>query len=573
MRRALYIGLLIVTAAMLFVACSSESYPGLTYENPDAFVNGESPDNDDTDKTPVDVFLNEQSFFSLSAGASARENGDMTRGVGPFQVDDDMDLDNNPLTGDDLTRKNLKYYNTHFYVYAFRDRAWTQQGVNPLDHVTQPTDFRYYRYATQNIGAGANWDEHFQDCLIDGYDYNIGMGATLKPEGKKGDETDNEDDDDDESGKFNLETEKDQFGDRTKIYYGTHGNVGYNFFAYSIADQVTEDQTQLKWGAPQRVDERIYYKNFEVDGSQDLMCGYAPPLETAIYNFEKDKKKPSDKLTESERSMLLNIGSYCTFAAHRGIHPVISMRHQLARVKFQALPGDESASNTTIDAIYVHCHNKGDFVVAHRDTTMVGFYPYEDQEGDIYVHEKPVILKDANNNEYLEPSKIHDTSIYTKENGNIDQLTDDMIWRVYWDDSYWITNPNTGQHSGKKDLNERGDPLVLGDDMLMPESGAIDIYIKSTYKLGQPDERKFTSHYTVSAADLVKAKNDREYSYLDEKYYKETGEKRYVFRKGFCYTVTLVVYGLSQIKVYANIDAWQQGDDDINVGEDDFNME
>ena len=390
MKRTLYIGLLTLTAAALLVACGSESYPGLEYDNPEAFENGESPSNDDTSDTPVRVFVNEQSFFSLSANAAARENDDMTRGVGPFQVDGDQDLENNPLTGDDATRKDLKYSNTHFYIWAFRDRAWTQQGVNPLDHVTQPTDFRYYRYAINNVAPDSKWDEHFQDCLIDGYDYNIGLGATL--------EADNEE----ESGVFNLETEKDQFGDRTKIYYGTHGNVGYNFFVYSIADQVTEDQTTLKWGNPQRVEDRIYYKNFEIDGSQDLMCGYAPPLETAIWNFEKDKRD-NEKLTESERSMLLNIGAYCTFAAHRGIDPVVTMRHQLARVRFQALPGDESASNTTIDAIYVHCHNKGDFVVAHRDTTQVGFYPYEDQEGDIYVHDKPLILKDAENKQYLQP--------------------------------------------------------------------------------------------------------------------------------------------------------------------------
>jgi len=560
MRRILYIGLLTITTAMMLIACSSESYPGLEFDNPDAFENGESPDNDDSSDTPVRVFVNEQSFFSLSASAAARGYDDMTRGVGAFQVENDEDLVDDPLTGDDKVRMDLKYKNTHFYVYAFRDKAWTQQGVNPLDHVTQPTDFTYYRYATEHVAPGATWDEHFQDCLIDGYDFNIGMGATL--------EADNEE----ESGLFNLETEKDQFGDRTKIYYGTHGNVGYNFFAYSIADQITEDQTAIKWGTPQRVDDRIYYKDFEVDGSQDIMCGYAPPLETAIYHFEKDKKD-KEKLTESERSMLLNIGAYCTFAAHRGIDPVVSMRHQLSRVRFQALPGDESASNTTIDAIYVHCHNKGDFVVAHRDTSLVGFYPYQDQEGDIYVHEKPEIVKDeASGTQYLRPSVIHDTSIYTPEAGNVDELTDDMIWRVYWDNSFWIYD-ETGKPIGKKDLSQRGDPLVLGDDMLMPESDVIDIYIKSTYKLGEPDQRKFTSHYTISAADLVKANPNRERFYLDEKYYQETGQKRYIFRKGFYYTVTLVVYGLSQIRVYANIDAWQQGDDDITVGEDDFNME
>lgn len=555
MKRTLYTGLLTLTAAALFVACGSESYPGLEYDNPDAFENDESPSNDDTSDTPVRVFVEEQSFFSLSAGAAGANKFDFTRGVGPFQVDGDQDLESNPLTGDDATRKDLKYSNTHFYIFAFRDRAWTQQGVNPLDRVTQPTDFSIYRYAKENITGGV-WDEHFQDCLVDGYDYRLGLGSTLEADLEKKEV----------SGVFNLETEKDEFGNRTKIYYGTHGNIGYNFFAYSIGDVITEDQSALKWGDAQRVSDRIYYKNFEIDGSQDLMCGYAPPLETAIWNFEKDKK-PNEKLTESERSMLLNIGAYCTFAAHRGIDPVVNLHHLLSRVKFQALPGDESASNTTIDAIYVHCHNKGDFVVAHRDTTQVGFYPYADQEGDIFVHDKPKIVQDAAGNKYLEPSVIHDTSDKTAE-----ELTTDDIWRVSWDPSYWNYDA-AGKPTSKKDLSQRGDPVVCGDDLMMPQSEAIDIYIKSTYKLGEPDERKFTSHYTISAADLVKADPRRERFYLDEKYYQETGIKRYVFRPGFYYTVTLVVYGLSQIKVYANIDSWQMGDDDINIGEDDFNME
>ena len=555
MRRIVSIGLLTLVTVTLFVRCSSESYPGLEYDNPNAVNNGESPDNDDMGRTPVRVFVNEQSFYSLAANPVASREDDTTRGVGPFQVEDDDDIENKlangTLTEEEKLRMDLKYQNTHFYIYAFRNKEFKQQESNPLSRLTLPPNLKYYQLAKN--GPSGYWDEHRQDCLVDGYDYNHGLPATL------------EGDEEDETGLFNLETEKNDMDEHSRIYYSDYGNVGYNFFAYSIGDQVSEGATSLKWGTPQREDDRIYYKNFEVDGSQDVMCGYAPPLDKVLFTRYK---KQNASLTESERDMILNIGAYCTFAAHRGIDPQVNIHHQLARFQFLARPGDESASNTTIDAIYVRCHNKGDFVVAHRDTTQVGFYPYEDQWGETYLHEKPVILYNAEGKAIgLEPSKIHDTSTMSA-----DELTDDMIWRVFWDDSYWIYN-DEGRPIGKKDINQRGDPLVMGDNMLVPESEELDIYIKSSYKLGEPDQRTFVSHYTINAADLVKANPSREKYYLDDVYFEKTGEKRYIFKKGYYYTVTLVVYGLSQIKVYANISSWVEGDQDISVGEDDFNME
>jgi hypothetical protein len=564
-----------VTAAMLLMACSSESYPGLTYENPDEVVNGETPDNEDTGKTPVRVFVNEQSFFSISAGSAAsRESGDMTRGVGAFQLEDDDDvaqkLAKGQLTQEDIDRINQKFKHTHFYILAFRDKAWTQQGVNPLDRVTLPPDFRYSQLA-ENMPSESLGDPQRQDCLVDGYKYEQGLKATL--EGNYEDVT----------GAFKLETKPKGNGDYEKLFYGDHGNIGYNFFAYSMGDlhhdaEKDEDMDynllakDIDWGTPERTDDHISYKNFVVDGSQDLMAGYAPPLETALNTRYKNVD-----LTESERSTLINIGSYCTFAAHRGIDPVVNLKHLLARIQFRALPGDESASNTTIDAIYVRTHNKGELIVAHRDSSKVGFFPDETMMGDIYLHDKPEVIYDTTDPTKavgIKPSVVHDTSIYTPEAGNVDELTDDMIWRVEWKDEYWDKDAD-GNNIGKKPLDQRGTPVSMGDNMMVPPRGELDIFIKSTYKLGEPDQRRFTSHYTISAANLVETSPGREKYYLDEEYFKTTGEKKYIFRPGYFYTVTLVVYGLSQIKVLANIEGWKEGDQDINVGadEDEVDME
>ena len=518
MIRSFFFELLTLTVAILLVACSAESSTEQTS------TDGMEPANVDVPTTLVRVFVNTQNLFSETDGALARQqNQEDTRGVGPFQIS--------------------KYERTNFYIYAFRAKTYE----NPTYDVP---DFRHYRLVNKDSENAPNShvpsDPALDDsaekrhCLLDGQDYNKGLLANLKMEGNNN------------AGMCKCKTPLLPYdsGERELIYYPDYGSRGFNFFAYSIGDISTDDfsttDNTVDWGQCERLEDQVVYRNFTVDGSQDVMIGYAPPIQYAL--------DAATNLTDAEKEDIVKFG-YCTFAAHRGVDPVVNLKHQMTRIRFQALPGDESASNTTVDAIWVRCHNKGDLVVAHRDTTKVGFYPYEDQEGYIYVHDKPQILKDGNGKQYLQPSQIHDTSIYSKKDNNLDQLTDDMIWRVYWDPTYWNYD-DYGNPVNKKDLNQRGDPIVLGDDMLIPQNDAINIYIKSTYKLGESDERKFINHYTINAADLVEYNPKREKYYLDDDYFKKTGEKRYIFKPGYCYTVTLVVYGLSQIMVYANIERW-----------------
>ncbi len=550
MIRILYIGMTMFTAAIILMACSSESYPGLEYEKTEN--NNEAPDNDDMSQTPIRVFVNEQSFYSLSASPAGSRQDDATRGVGAFQVENDQDIEKQlaegTLSDEDKLRMDLKYQKTRFYIYAFRGKIWESKGNSELQYITEPTDFRHYNYAEENVPSNASYDKHHEDCLVDGYDYGYGMPASL------------EGDEDTETGLFALDTKMNkELNEHTKLHYPDQGDIGFNFFGYSIGEQTTDETSTLKWGTPVREADRVYYKDIEIDGSQDLLAGYTPPLRYVLdTRYEKQRKE----LTTSEVDMIRWIDGYCTFAAHRGIDPQIDMRHQLARFQFRAYPGDESASNTTINSVYIHCHNKGDFVVAHRDTTQVGFYPDESQSGDVYLREKPVIVYDAEGKAVgLTEGPIHDTKGKTDE-----EIDPKEMWRVYWDDSYWI--PGSDGAKGKVPLTQRGNPLILGDNLLVPESETVEIYIDSSYKLGSADGKSFVSRYTVKASDLVNADPAREKYYLDEKYFEETGEKRYVFKKGYFYTITLAVYGLQAIQVYANVDNWQQGDENIIIDED-----
>lgn len=581
MKKTLYIGLLTLTAVALLAvaACSSESYPGLTYEGGIEAENNETLSNDDAVGTPIQVFVNEQTFFSIAGATSARQNTlDDTRGIGTFQMLKDEDIANKVLSDEQKQLIKQKFERTNFYIYAFRAKEQTQP-------VLDIPDFRRYNLVAEDNpnghGPGANLADTKDrwHCLVDGQDYNKGLLANLEMP-KNADGSDNNELGDVD--KFNLKTPFDEkTGERKVIYYPDRGDVGYNFFAYSIGDISTDDfsteDQSVDWGTPQRLEDQVVYRNFTVDGSQDVMAGYAPPIESALSS--------APDLTDTEKDQIKDFG-YCTFTAHRGIHPMINLHHQMTRIRFRGAAGDESAHHTAIHSIHVKCYNKGDFIVAHRDTNQVGFHPYTqstDMLGDVYVHDASEVTKDEEGNVVLVKSKIHDTEGLDEEGNPL--VSRDDSWHVDWLEEFNKhddpAHPNTV--TGKVDLSERLKYSVpFGDDLLIPPSDSLNIYIKSYYRNvvkytgpdnePQYDVRSFTSHYIVKAADIVKRNPELEPKYLDDKYFAETGEKRYIFKPGYYYTVTLVVYGLSPIKVYANIDAWQEGDTDINVGEDDFDI-
>ena len=545
MRRTLFLELLTLTAIIFLVACSPESSTEPTYTDAPKTTN----DDETITPTPVRVFVNNQTLFTTAGGAWARKFED-TRGVGSFQILNDEDIITGELTEEGRAMQALKYQRTNFYIYAFRAKTMTKPNLDA-------PDFRHYNLVNVEDPNGHAPAASLADtkdqwhCLLDGQDYYKGLLANLNM------------DYDDNGDMFLLKTPlgPNYSGERKCIYWPERVDVGYNFFAYSVGDISTDDfstdDKSVDWGQCERLEDQVVYRNFTVDGSQDVMAGYAPPIKYVLSSVPN--------LTDTEREQIQQFG-YSTFAAQRGIDPMINLRHLLTRIKFQALPGGESASKTTIDAIYVRCHNKGDFVVAHRDTTQVGFYPYENQVSDVYVHDKPVIQQDGNGKQYLQPSQIHDTSVYTPENGNVDELTDDMLWRVEWKDEYYVRDAN-GHPIDRKPLNQRGEPVHLGDNLMVPPSEYLDIYIKSTYKLGEPDEHKFINHYTINAADLVESNPNREKYYLDDDYFKKTGEKRYIFKPGYFYVITHVVYGISQSRAYAYVDAWKEGDTEIMMDE------
>jgi hypothetical protein len=236
-------------------------------------------------------------------------------------------------------------------------------------------------------------------------------------------------------------------------------------------------------------------------------------------------------LTDAERNRILNIGNYSTYAAHRNIDPYVDVYHQLTRLQFRAFAGDETASATTIDSVYVEAPNKGRLIVAHRDPSRVGLY-LNSTVGRYYLHERPEIVDSVQPDSTVTKRMLRNCNILTAGK-----------YRVEWKEKYW-------QNKAAKvmvPVFER-DHIDLGGSMMLPQSSEFVITICSTFTDAAGNEQKAISHYRVTAESLgEKPENWDEVT------------QQYVFKRARYYTINLVVYGLQPILVVANVESWQAG--------------
>ena len=305
-RKGIISKMLFSGAALLVLASCSESYPGIDYDKTQGNKGIENQEGGDKENVPVMVFVNEQNIFAVK-----------TRGVGPFEP------------ADRYNEERLS--NSTFYVYAFRDGNY-DKGPEEL---RRPTDYTYSRWNAPNV-SGHAIDYDNMHCLLDGQNYSEGWPMALHPHG---------------SGRFEYK------GDLETPYYSrTYPGVPYNFFAY-YWDDITPK-------AVHRTADGISY-DIEIDGSQDLMCGYAPNLKEEIdKGFDSRYYDIWNSLTSDEKRAILNAGGYCAQAANHGIHPSVDIKHCLTQLTFTAYPGNESSSRVTIEGVTVKSKYKGTFTVA-----------------------------------------------------------------------------------------------------------------------------------------------------------------------------------------------------------------
>ena len=397
-----------------------------------------------------------------------------TRGMGAFDnVKDYSSIDEN-------------WKNADIFVYAFYSpdgMAGSPDGINYSERMNSKNEEKIY-------------------CLVDDADNdNLGHGKKAR---------------------LNRDmTSFLQWTDEDMVYYNsTYPQYRYKFFAYHIDDAANMSMK------PERVVDYVAY-DVKIDGTQDLMLGYAAPT-----------PEQKSKLSSTGNKHILNNLDKLTYSAETGhvdLFPIFKMEHQLAYLKFFlkadsiVVDGkkvmDPEVKNVRVENIFITSPYHGEFIVAADDTSKLGIN-FTSETRPIYM---PVKVKtDADGN------------IVTDEKGRRITVASDEDGQVMPGDSYGF-NPRFTPKAEEKEL---------GVGYLLPAA--------NKYKL-----------------DLVckQLRVDENGNEVGEAIYHTSQYELYIpgggsFEAGHKYEVMIKVYGLRDIVLGLEDLLWREGTD-ITVGEED----
>lgn len=497
----------ILTAAvtLLLTASCNVSYPDLDLPQEKPPTNDEDVN---IDKTSILLYTSNPAYFSVVSDTRGSVG---TRGTGAFE----------PM--ETVAYNRDKYLNAKFHIFAFR--AYNDADPNGGQGVlTEEPSMSRYRYA-QDASEG-NMDEYNTSCLLDGPEYKLGMPFKFEP--------------DQFIGTMNVLT-KDYPED---IYYSSrYQDVGYNFFGYFVDDLDLSNYTREK--------DKITY-DIEIDGYQDVLVGAAKTPLTEADFAEGGIYEKAARLTEEEKQKILNTpGNYSTFAAHRNVHPVVNMKHQLTMLKFFAYPGASSAKDVVIKDISVMTLTKGTLTVASRniDDCKLVFKP----ENGVDVLQKAVKLGEYQK-ETDELGKPH--NVYGKIIPGLRKEGYQVEWKDEWVDNESQVVPGvTHVPTTKEKMDEASVELGAGLLVAPQESYVVTLtYLFPDGPYGEMKEHK--TEYKITPA-------------------KKEGEQA-SFEKGLSYNVKIGVYGLEKIQISGNVDGWKDAgnidiDQDKNPNDPDIN--
>ena len=311
-------------------------------------------------------------------------------------------------------------------------------------------------------------------------------------------------------------------------YYPSTGSS--NFFAYYIDDAVNAENgleetvqdgdiaAETKDVPADESEDGIAYKyvDFEMDGTQDIMAGMATP--------------PSDS----------RYPGFSAEAARHNVHPSVQMHHLLTRFTFSVVAGNKNAEGVSVDQISVKSSAKGKLKVAYdvdkewwaenAETYMnnlIDWTPSGEEKAELILKER---AKDGDGEyiyhieEQAEKSQIQDMTPYVFEN-----------------------LPENYQYTSRTEATRLGDAIFV-----RPNQASYQLKVTTSYE----EHPELTSD-PIERNIEVRGPQDQ----LIE------------FEQGKSYHVTIVVYGLSDIKVFAELTPWVDGGDVPRINEDIFEDE
>ena len=212
-------------------------------------------------------------------------------------------------------------------------------------------------------------------------------------------------------------------------------------------------------------------------------------------------------------------------SARHNVHPQITMEHLLTRLTFSVVAGNKNANGVTVKDISVQSTGAGQLMVAYdanEPQPADDLITWDEQAENVDFH-----LKER----ATEAGEL----IYLGANGEKDTLQDLTPYTFELD-------PETYEYTAETAAHRMGDALFV-------RPGESDYMLKVITSYPQAGYDDYPVNLQVSLP---------------------SGE---TFARGKSYHITVVVYGLSEIKVYATLTAWDEGEEIPRLNEDPFEEE
>ena len=408
---------------------------------------------------PVKAYISQPRYISVSTRAASS---------GPLDADDDA------------SRFRRKYHDMQLSTWAFRCTT-----DNTARH-SQPA----------SLTATMPADEYRDDCLVSAADASHGGMLTRLvdswPDGTA-------------DGQLMYFYNDEAAAEPVTLYYDSSNmETGYNFFAC-----VTDGAAQSAWTA---TDSEIS-RRIEIDGTNDIMAGSAPEMNIqlmqSLYSDESHQH-----LTSAERAAIASMGGYTAYASRRGVDPQIDLKHQLARLRFKAFPGNYNSQGITITGIKIYSHRTGVLVAAASNPDNVGIIP--DAAKDT-LH-----LRDAS------ADGVHPCLPFEEKT---------LEWR---EDEAAL--PATQRTSTR-----------LGADLLLMSDESYDMFLDYRQLIGDKENSDHPVMQTFQGIYHLTPPRTAEN--------KDEARDAYVFKPGYVYDIGIIVYGLERIEVTSSIETWKDGGD------------
>lgn len=440
-------------------------------------------------KVPVYVAVNDPLFEHYT-----------TRGVGAF---------------DDLVNGNStdqKWWEADFRVYAFLRRSFNGYSGDP-DYTKR---------------MSSNDDDCL--CLIDDNGTGDSQGHGRKANLRKG-----------EQNAF-LD-----WKDGDDVYY----NTTYQYYAYRFFAYYLDDAYDFSKAPTVRSKDHISY-DFTIDGTQDLMCGYASLTNAQLAEAEtfRSGEKDNEFFADNIKDL-----AFSKATGNRSIYPIFDMQHKLSYLKFKLKAGkvenkdggaivDEEVANVKIRNISISALTQGTMTVAADDTTRIGVTFDENSSKVLYM---PVKVKTDDSGEIMLDSEGKSIQMQRHETGG----------KVVPGDSEGFRPPIQPEVNSKE----------IGMGFLVPpaEEYVLTLHCTQTKedKQGNPQKDPDTGEEKVINYKV---------SYRLKL---NTGKP---FREGYKYEVTIHVFGHQKIQLQLGDITWGNGgsidlDDEDSGGDDNVQYE